>query len=126
MKLILLLIPLLSLPVFLQSSAFAATATRLSCSLRKNVVISRFKHNLSTMQWGDHFLIASGIKKTATKSNVPFRITSFQNGDDLVFFPDELKYFLFYSGNPVPDRCTVLSTSTYQITQLPRYKKPDA
>lgn len=120
------LILLISLLGFLQSSAFAATATRLSCSLRKNVVISRFKYNLSTMQWGDHFLIASGVKKTRTKSDVPFRITSFQNGDDLVFFPQDLKYFLFYSGNPVPDRCRVLGTSTYEITQLPRYKKPDA
>lgn len=119
------LIILISLLGFVHSSVFAATATRLSCSLRENVVISRFDHNLSTMKWDDHFLVASGIKKTKTKNDVPFRVTTFQNGDDLVFFPEKQAYFFFYSGSSEPDKCEVLSTSTYQITQLPRYEKPD-
>ncbi|WP_208647001.1 hypothetical protein [Buttiauxella warmboldiae] len=110
---------------FVQLPAFAATATRLSCSLRENVVISRFAHSLSTMKWDDHFLVASGIKQSRTKSDIPFRITRFQNGDDLVFFPQKQQYFLLYSGNPQPDRCIVQGTSTYQVTQLPRYEKPE-
>lgn len=119
------LILFISLLGLVQSSAFAATATQLSCSMRENVVISRFNHNLSTMKWDDHFLIASGVKKSKTKNDIPFRVTSFQNGDDLVFFPEKQQYFMFYSGNPNPDRCTIESTKTYQITQLPRYEKPD-
>ncbi|MCE0827202.1 MULTISPECIES: hypothetical protein [Buttiauxella] len=119
------LILFISLLGFIQSSAFAATATKLSCPMRENVVISRFSHNLSTMKWDDHFLVASGVKKTKTRNDVPFRVTSFQNGDDLVFFPEKQQYYLFYSGNPNPDRCTIQSTSTYEITQLPRYEKPD-
>ena len=120
------LILLISLLGCIHSSAFAATATQLSCPMREHVVISRFSHNLSTMKWDDHFLIASGVKKTKTENGVPFRVISYQNGDDLVFFPEKQQYFLFYSGNPKPDRCIIQSTSTYQITQLPRYEKPDA
>lgn len=73
---------------------------------------------------GDHFQVASGMKQAQTKSHVPFRITSFQNGDDLVFFPDSNEYFFFYSGMATPDRCVVQETYTYPITQLPFYKKP--
>ncbi|MGB7800043.1 hypothetical protein [Buttiauxella sp.] len=120
------LILLISLMGFVQSSAFAATATQLSCPQRENVVISRFSHNLSTMKWDDHFMVAAGVKKTKTVNGVPFRVISYQNGDDLVFFPEKQQYFLFYSGNPNPDRCIIQSTSTYQITQLPRYEKPEA
>lgn len=69
------------------SPAWAGTAVKLSCSLRQSVTISRFHYKLSTMKWGDHFQVASGMKQAQTKSHVPFRITSFQNGDDLVFFP---------------------------------------
>ncbi|MCE0846775.1 hypothetical protein LVQ79_14565 [Buttiauxella sp. A2-C1_F] len=119
------LILLITLLGFAQSSAFAATATQLSCPQRENVVISRFSHNLSTMKWDDHFMVASGIRVTKTKNNVPFRVTSFQNGDDLVFFPEKQQYFLFYSGIPTPDRCTIESTKVYQVTQLPRYEKPE-
>ncbi|HKN04080.1 MAG TPA: hypothetical protein VJY31_09065 [Buttiauxella sp.] len=120
------LILLFGLLGLVHSSAFAATATRLSCSLRENVVISRFAYKLSTMKWDGHFQVASGIRNTKTKNDVPFRVTRFQNGDDLVFFPEKQRYFMFYSGNPEPDRCIVLSTSTYEITQLPRYEKPEA
>ncbi|WP_455427837.1 hypothetical protein [Dryocola sp. LX212] len=113
-----------SLLGLLPAAVNAATATQLSCSLRKNVVISRFSHNLSTMKWGDHFIIASGVKKNRTEENVPFRVTSFQNGDDLVFFPESEKYYMFYSGSPEPDRCIVQGSKNYEITQLPRYEKP--
>lgn len=119
------IILLFSLLGLVHSSVFAATATRLSCSLRENVVISRFAHSLSTMKWDGHFQVASGVRKTKTKNDVPFRVTRFQNGDDLVFFPEKDRYFMIYSGNPEPDRCIVLGTSTYEITQLPRYEKPD-
>lgn len=106
------------------SPAWAGTAVKLSCSLRQSVTISRFHYKLSTMKWGDHFQVASGMKQAQTKSHVPFRITSFQNGDDLVFFPDSNEYFFFYSGMATPDRCVVQETYTYPITQLPFYKKP--
>ncbi|VFS66555.1 Uncharacterised protein [Raoultella terrigena] len=84
------------------SPAWAGTAVKLSCSLRQSVTISRFHYKLSTMKWGDHFQVASGMKQAQTKSHVPFRITSFQNGDDLVFFPDSNEYFFFYSGMATP------------------------
>lgn len=119
------LIVFITLLGFVHSTALAATATQLSCSQRGKVVISRFDYSLSTMKWGNHFQIASGIKKTKTENNVPFKVTSFRNGDDLVYFPEEEKYFLFYAGNPDPDRCILRSTATYEITQLPRYEKPD-
>lgn len=117
---------LVSLLGLLPAAASAATATQLSCSMRQNVVISRFSYSLSTMKWKDHFIIASGVKKTKTDDNVPFRVTSFQNGDDLVYFPGSNKYFMFYDGSSEPDRCIVQSTSTYEITQLPRYERPKA
>lgn len=78
------------------------------------------------MKWGDNFEVASGIRKTKTDGDVPFRVTSFRNGDDLVYFPEGEKYFLFYSGDPEPDRCLIQSTQTYEITQLPRYEKPNS
>lgn len=117
---------LLSLLGLVHSSVFAATATRLSCSMRENMVISRFAYSLTTMKWDEHFQVASGVRQNKTQNDVPFRVTRFQNGDDLVFFPGKQTYFMFYSGNPEPDRCVVLSTSTYEITQLPRYEKPNA
>ncbi|KFC81813.1 hypothetical protein GBAG_1999 [Buttiauxella agrestis ATCC 33320] len=94
--------------------------------MRENMVISRFAYSLTTMKWDEHFQVASGVRQNKTQNDVPFRVTRFQNGDDLVFFPGKQTYFMFYSGNPEPDRCVVLSTSTYEITQLPRYEKPDA
>lgn len=106
------------------SPVWAGTAVKLSCSLRQSVTISRFHYKLSTMKWGEHFQVASGMKQAQTKSHVPFRITRFQNGDDLLFFPDSNEYFFFYSGMATPDRCVVQETYTYPITQLPFYKKP--
>ena len=43
------------------SPAWAGTAVKLSCSLRQSVTISRFHYKLSTMKWGDHFQVASGM-----------------------------------------------------------------
>ena len=74
----------ISLLSFFLSPAFAGTAVKLSCSLRKNVTISRFHYQLSTMKWGDHFQVASGMRQAHTKNNIPYRVTSFRNGDDLV------------------------------------------
>lgn len=76
----------ISLLSFFLSPAFAGTAVKLSCSLRKNVTISRFHYQLSTMKWGDHFQVASGMRQAQTKNHIPYRVTSFRNGDDLVFF----------------------------------------
>lgn len=114
------------LPAVASAATATATATQLSCSMRKNVVISRFSHSLSTMKWDDRFIIAAGVKKAKTAADVPFRVTSFQNGDDLVFFPQDQRYYLFYAGNAEPDKCTVQGSKTYEITQLPRYEKPGA
>ena len=55
---------------------------------------------------------------------MPFRITSFQNGDDLVFFPDSNEYFFFYSGMFFFYVWVFKEIYTYPITQLPFYKKP--
>lgn len=116
----------ISLLSFFLSPAFAGTAVKLSCSLRKNVTISRFHYQLSTMKWGDHFQVASGMRQAQTKNHIPYRVTSFRNGDDLVFFPDSQECFFFYSGMATPDRCVVEEHYEYPVTQLPYYKKPAA
>ncbi|MET5575559.1 hypothetical protein [Klebsiella aerogenes] len=116
----------ISLLSFFLSPAFAGTAVKLSCSLRKNVTISRFHYQLSTMKWGDHFQVASGMRQAQTKNHIPYRVTSCRNGDDLVFFPDSQEYFFFYSGMATPDRCVVEEHYEYPVTQLPYYKKPAA
>ncbi len=85
LKIFMKIILLMSLVSLFLSPAFAGTAVKLSCSLRKSVTISKFHYKLSTMKWGDHFRVASGIRQAQTTGNVPFRVTRFQNGDDLVF-----------------------------------------
>ncbi|NUU66605.1 hypothetical protein HQN64_10845 [Enterobacteriaceae bacterium BIT-l23] len=118
------IIVLLSLLTLFLSPAFAATAVKLACSLRKNVIVSSFNYGLTTMKWGKHFQVAAGSKKTHTDSGTPFRITSFRNGDDLVYFPGSDSYLFFYAGGTIPDRCSVLETFSYPVTPLSRYKKP--
>jgi len=105
------------------SPSFARTAVTLSCNLRKNVIISRFQYQLSTMKWGDQFQVASGEKKHQTKDHVPVLSTFFQNGDVLFFFPESKKYFFLYSGAKTPDSCVVVAHYTYPVIQLPYYKK---
>jgi hypothetical protein len=117
----LLIISLLS--VFM-SPAFANTAVKLSCHLRKIVIISRFQYQLSTMKWDDQFQVASGIKKSQTKDHASVFSTFFLNGDVLVFFPESKKYFFLYSGDKTPDRCVVLAHYTYPVIQLPYFKEP--
>lgn len=125
LKIFMKIILLMSLVSLFLSPAFAGTAVKLSCSLRKSVTISKFHYKLSTMKWGDHFQVASGIRQAQTTGNVPFRVTRFQNGDDLVFFPDSEAYYFFYSGMATPDRCIVQETYSYPVVELPRYKKSE-
>ena len=111
---------ILSLMTLLSSPVFAATAIRLSCSLRKNMTISRFHYQLSTMKWDDKFQVASGIKKTKTLANIPYTVTHFENGDSLVEFPIKHRYYMFYNNNDVPDRCYLERSYSYTATELPR------
>jgi len=115
---------IISLLSVFMSPAFANTAVKLFCHLRKNVIISRFEYQLSTMKWGKQFQVASGIKKSQTKGHSPVFSTFFLNGDVLVFYPESKKYFLLYSGAKTPDRCVVLAHYTYPVVQLPYYKEP--
>lgn len=114
---------LISLITLFSSPSFAATAIKLSCSLRKNMTISSFKYQLSTMKWGDRFQIASGVKKAHTKDNTPFLVTRFKNGDNLVEFEETQEYFMIYADSDTPDRCYLKDTFTYEIIDLPRFHK---
>ncbi|MGQ3663205.1 hypothetical protein [Citrobacter braakii] len=118
MKITLLLI---LLNIFL-SSAYANTAVLLSCTQRQSVIIARFGYGLSTMKWDDNFIVASGIEKTRTESGIPFRITHFTNGDNLVFFPENQRYFFQYADVDSPDRCQIMKTFSYPVAKLP-YEK---
>lgn len=113
-----------SLTLCCPSSASAATAVQLSCATRGEVMIAWFKYQLTTMKWGDHFQIASGSSRHETASGKPYRVTTFRNGDDLVFFPRKEKYFLFYAGKDTADRCTVEESQTLPVVSLPHYEKP--
>lgn len=115
---------ILSLLTLFSTSSFAATAIKLSCSLRKNVTISSFKYHLSTMKWGDHFQIASGVRHAKTQDNIPFLVTRFKNGDNLIEFEKSQEYFMVYADSETPDRCYLKETFTYDIIDLPRYQKP--
>lgn len=106
--------------LLIHTPAFAATAIRLTCSLRKNVVISKFGYKLSTMKWADQFQVASGEDHSRTKNNTPYVITRFQNGDRFVEFPSKHSFFMIYSHDEVPDRCYEDGTYTYTSTELPR------
>lgn len=117
---------LLSLLTLIISPTFAATAIRLSCSLRSNVTISKFKYQLSTMKWDNRFQIASGVRYARTKNNTPYVVTHFRNGDDLVIFEDSQQYFLLYANSDTPDRCYLKDSYTYDILDLPRFHKLDS
>lgn len=103
------------------SSAHAGEAVRLACLDRGNVLVSFFKYHLTTMKWGDHFQIASGIKKNETKGGVAYETISFRNGDDLVYFPQKENYLLFDANKTDPERCQVEQEYTYPVVSLPRY-----
>ena len=112
----------MALASLILNPAFAATTVRLSCGLRKNVLISRFSYKLSTMKWEDKFQVASGMHKNHTKSGTPFEVTSFENGDDLVYFPQKNNYVFFYKDTTTPDKCTITGTHTIPVTTLAYHK----
>jgi hypothetical protein len=114
---------LLSLITLLISPTFAATAVKLSCSIRNNVTVSQFKYQLSTMKWDNRFQIASGVKHARTKNNIPYAVTRFRNGDKLVVFEDSQQYFLVYANSDTPDRCELIESYDYDVTELPRFHK---
>lgn len=116
----------ISLLSFFLLSGFRRHSGKIVLLFTQNVTISRFHYQLSTMKWGDHFQVASGMRQAQTKNHIPYRVTSCRNGDDLVFFPDSQEYFFFYSGMATPDRCVVEEHYEYPVTQLPYYKKPAA
>lgn len=103
------------------SAAYAGDAVRLDCLTRQNVLISFFKYHLTTMKWGNHFQIASGIHKARTKTGTPYEIISFRNGDDLIYFPAKESYFLIYADQQKPERCRTEESFTYPVVSLPRY-----
>ncbi|WP_223271390.1 hypothetical protein [Buttiauxella sp. B2] len=116
------LLLIMALSSLILTPAFAATAVRLKCSLRKNVLVSRFGYKLSTMKWDDNFQVASGLRKNHTPSGVPFEVTSFQNGDDLVYFPRKKQYVFFFRGTHSPDKCRITGLYTLPVTILPYHK----
>lgn len=110
----------LSLMSFFLSPAFADSGIRLSCTLRKNVLISRFSYQLSTMKWPGHFQVASGEKTVHTAKNGIYTLTHFRNGDELVEYPGSHKYYLFYADKGgTPDRCVYQGAYSIPVTQLP-------
>lgn len=109
------------------SAAYAGEAVRLDCLTRQNMLISFFKYHLTTLQWGKHFQIASGAHKAHTKSGVPYKTYSFRNGVDVVYFPENERWFIIYAGQKKPERCRVEESFTYPVVSLPRYSgKEDA
>ena len=103
------------------STAWGGEAVRLNCLERGKVLVSFFKYHLITMKWGDHFQIASGMKKGETKSGVAYETISFRNGDDLVHFPKAESYLLFDANKQDPEKCRVKDEYTYPVVSLPRY-----
>ncbi|MFK3663550.1 hypothetical protein ACI2I2_24080 [Scandinavium sp. NPDC088450] len=116
------LLLIMTLSSLILNPACAATAIRLSCSLRKNVLISRFGYQLSTMKWNDQFQVAAGIRKNHTASGSPFEVTAFENGDDLVYFPRKNQYVFFFKGAHFPDTCHITGLYTLPVTKLPYHK----
>lgn len=113
--------------IFPFSAAYAGEAVRLDCLTRQNVLISFFKYHLTTMQWGKHFQIASGAHKDHTQSGVRYQTYSFRNGDDVVYFPENERWFIIYADQKKPERCRVEESFTYPVVSLPRYSgKEDA
>jgi len=103
------------------SAAWAGDAVRLDCLTRQNVLISFFKYHLTTMKWGNHFQIASGVRKTRTKAGKRYEVISFRNGDDLIYFPANERYYLIYADQQKPERCQTEESFTYPVVSLPRY-----
>lgn len=113
---------IISLLIFNSAAAMGNTGVRLSCSFRKQVLISRFSYHLSTMLWDHHFEVASGILKGRTSSGQRFEVTAFRNGDDLVYLPDKNQYQFFYGGKPPADICEIIGQVSYPVTSLPYYR----
>lgn len=110
---------LLSLMGYFLTPAFANTAIKLSCSKRKDVLISKFDYHLATMKWGNHFQVAAGEVHARTANNEPYTLTHFQNGDELVELPHSHRYVMFYSQNEHPDPCRFRGAYAYPVTELP-------
>lgn len=106
------------------TAAQAGEAVKLNCPTRGALTVSFFNYSLITMKWGDHFQVASGKKNSQTHAGVPFWITSFGNGDDLVGFPKSDEYYLFYAGAEKPEQCSVVGGFVYPVITPPRYEKP--
>ncbi|MDY0971065.1 hypothetical protein [Siccibacter turicensis] len=105
------------------SCAHAASTVELQCATRGDVQISSFKYKLTTMKWDDRFQIASGTNRHQTREGKRYEVTHFRNGDDLVYFPDEARYYLFYAGKDKADNCSVKESWTLPVVNLPRYEK---
>ncbi|HAV1831573.1 TPA: hypothetical protein JG914_004408 [Enterobacter hormaechei subsp. steigerwaltii] len=70
------------------------------------------------MKWDDNFQ----VHKNHTPSGTPFEVTSFENGDDLVYFPRTNQYVFFFKGIHSPDKCRITAQYTLPVTQLHYHK----
>jgi len=107
---------------FFPFSAYASMnrGTNLQCPSRKNIIISTFNQQLTTMMWDNHFIIASKPKKTHTNAGVPVIVTFFQNGDSLVYFIKNRIYWLYYANDVKIEKCRVDNIFNYPYTPLHR------
>ena len=106
-------------------AARAARAIRLDCPSRHNIVVSWFNNHLATMKWPENFQIASGQHRGHTRDGHQYQVTSFQNGDDLIWFPASGNWFVFYGDSPRhAEHCSQTGEFSYPVTELPRYNGP--
>lgn len=88
------------------------------------MTMTRFQYGLTTLTWAEqHFQVAAGIKHYQTSEGIPFRITNFRNGDDLVYFPQTHIYVFFYANSSIPVLCEKGKTFTSHAVTLPYYHK---
>ncbi|QPT15193.1 hypothetical protein I6G37_09710 [Serratia rubidaea] len=99
-----------------------ASVLRLDCPERALMTVTRFNYGLTTLEWAErHFQVAAGVKRNKTAEGSPFRVISFRNGDDLVYFPEKHLHVFFYGGSTNPVVCKDIDTFTTHAIKLPRY-----
>ncbi|CAI1018239.1 hypothetical protein [Serratia liquefaciens] len=109
---------------FMSPLSHAATAFRLDCPERTWMIVTHFKYGLTTLKWAEHhFQVASGFKHNKTSGGSPYRVTSFRNGDDLVYFPQNKTYFFLYADREKPVICEKTKSFTTHAILLPRYHR---
>ncbi|MCS5874185.1 hypothetical protein LN650_26250 [Klebsiella pneumoniae subsp. pneumoniae] len=116
----------ISLLSFFLSPGFRRHSGKIVLLFTQNVTISRFHYQLSTMKWGDHFQVASGMRQAQTKNQYSLSGNQLSQRRRSGLFPGQSGVLFLLLGNG--DAGPLRGGGTLRVSghRLPYYKKPAA